>query len=171
MRAAEELDLIIASSDSFRNSKTDEAEDKMLEIFEELLPVMEKTVLHDPSQLYMGGSSGGAARAFVYSHKVNRPWAGIFSNGGWLGGYEHYNSPYPKMRVVVLNGNRDRAANRWIKTDGEVLEERGCIVNVFAFEGAHQVAPLASQVEALEWLLHGDNEASTAQPSSPPDSE
>jgi hypothetical protein len=152
--AAEALDLILVSSDSFHNTKDDPVrEGKMLEIFKELLPVIETAVPHNPSKLYMGGSSGGAWRAFKYAYQVNRPWAGIYSNGGWLGGQKNYDKPYPKMKVVMQNGNHDDAANAWVKPDAEVLEKRGCVVDIFSFEGAHQVPPPLQQAEALKALL------------------
>jgi hypothetical protein len=47
--------------------------------------------------------------------------------------------------------------------DAEVLERRGCIVNILAFEGAHQVAPLSSQIETLRWLIYGENKEENAQ--------
>jgi len=155
IEAAEALDLILVSSDSFHNTKDDPVvEAKMLEIFKEILPVIEAAVPHNPSQLYMGGSSGGAWRAFKYSYQVNRPWAGIYSNGGWLGGHKNYDKPYPKLKVVMQNGNHDDAANAWVKPDAEVLEKRGCVVDIFSFEGAHQVPPPLQQAEALRSLLN-----------------
>ena len=164
MMAADALDLIVVSSDSFRNTGAvwNERDDAMLACFKELLPSLEETVAHDPKQLYLGGSSGGAQSAYHYSTKVDRSWAGIFSNGGWIGGPKYYDLPFPQMRVVMVNGHRD-PANRWIKRDAAVLEQRGCAVNVYAFEGGHQVPPPAIQFEALEWLINGDAEKMTAQ--------
>jgi len=154
IEAAEALDLILVASDSFHNTKDDPVrEAKMLAIFKDILPVIEAAVPHNPSQLYMGGSSGGAWRSFKYAYQVNRPWAGIYSNGGWLGGEKNYNKPYPKMKVVLQNGNHDDAANQFVKPDAEVLEKRGCVVDIFSFEGAHQVPPPLSQVEALKSML------------------
>jgi predicted esterase len=153
MEAAEALDLILVSSDSFHNTTDPVLEAKMLAIFKEILPVIEAAVPHNPSKLYMGGTSGGAMAAFGYSYQVNRPWAGIYSNVGWLGGEQYYDKPYPKMKVVMQNGNHDDAANAWVKPDARVLEKRGCVVDIFSFEGAHQVPPSLQQVEALKSLL------------------
>lgn len=153
MQAAEELDLIVVSSDSFRNESDTSESDR---IFRDLLPVIESTVPHDPARLFMGGASGGAMRAFRYSYTIDRPWAGILSNGGWLGGLRFHHHPYPPMRVAMVNGSSDRSANFWVDPDLKVLEARGCSVNVFAFEGAHQIAPTDAQIEALEWLIYGD---------------
>jgi predicted peptidase len=153
MQAAEKVGVIVVSSDSFRNEKDTTISDA---IFREILPVIEKTIPHDRTRLFMGGTSGGAMRAFRYSYEMDRPWAGILSNGGWLGGTRFYDKPYPRLRVAMLNGSSDLGANHWSEPDMKVLEARGCSVNVFAFEGAHQIAPTASQIEALRWLLHGD---------------
>ena len=159
MMAAEALDLIVVSSDSFYNTGGvwNEKDVAMLACFKELLPTLEKTIRHDPGQLYMGGSSGGALAAYHYSAKVARPWAGIFANGGWIGGPDYYDLPFPPMRIVMVNGHRD-PANRCIKGDMAVFVKRGCEVNIFAFEGGHQVPPPEIQLEALEWLIRGDVE-------------
>ena len=158
MKAAEKLGIIIVSSDSFRNSNGDTAAEKrMLEIFTELLPTIEETVPHDKTKLYMGGSSGGAWRAYHYSVQVDREWAGIFANGGWLGGSKYYDLPYPEgMRVAIINGNNDKAANSWVKKDVKVLAKNGCNINIFAFEGGHQVPPIETQIEAIKWLINDD---------------
>jgi len=162
MPAAEELDLILVSSDAFRNGPTN------LELFEELLPSIEATVPHDGNRLFMGGASGGAMKAYGFSAHVDRPWAGILANGGWLGGEDYYDLPYCRgMRVAMLNGHKDRAANRWIKPDAEVLEARGCSVNIFAFEGTHQIPSAEDHIEALGWLLDGEEQGTDAESSVP----
>lgn len=153
MQAAEELGVIVVSSDSFRNEPDTTKSDA---IFRELLPVIEETVAHDPARVFLGGASGGAMRAFGYSYAIDRPWAGILSNGGWLGGEKYHDKPYPRMRIAMVNGSSDSGSNHWTQRDMKVLEERGCSVNVFAFEGAHQIAPVATQIEVMQWLIHGD---------------
>jgi len=159
MQTAEKLSIIIVSSDSFRNSHDDNEEAKMLEIFKELLTDVEKNVPCDKKQMYMGGSSGGAMRAYTYSAQVDHGWAGIYANGGWLGGSKYYDLPYRNgMRVAMQNGHNDHAANHWIKPDEKILAARGCIINLFAFEGGHQAPPADAQVEALKWLINGDEE-------------
>ena len=158
MKAAEALDLIILSSDSFRNTTDDEVQTIQEETFKELLPVIDERLSYDKDHLYLGGTSGGAMLAFALSALItDRNWAGIYSNGGWLGGHKYYDAPYPAgMRIAMVNGHKDVAANRWIKPDAELLESKGSIVNVFAFEGGHQVPPTAIQIESLEWMLKGD---------------
>jgi hypothetical protein len=160
MDAAEELGIIIVSSDAFRNTNDAIKEEaKMLETFKELLPTIEKTVPHDKERLYMGGSSGGAWRAYHYSVQVDRPWKGILANGGWLGGKKYSDWNYPAgMKVAIVNGNNDKNANSWVRKDVESLTDCGCILNIFAFEGGHQVPPLKTQIEVLKWLLENDEE-------------
>jgi hypothetical protein len=166
MLSAEALGVIVVSSDAFRNTGGvwNEKDDDMLACFKELLPVLDSTVPHDANQFYMGGSSGGAQRALHFAAKIDRPWAGIFSNGGWIGGTEYYDLPFPEMRVVMVNGNRDHA-NSWIERDKTALAEHGCDVCVFAFEGGHQVPPPTIQLKALSWLITGEFGVASADPS------
>lgn len=158
MLAAEELGIIILSSDSFFNTTNDEGDAQQLATLKELLPSIDAAITYDKDQLFMGGTSGGAMSAYGYSHKISdRKWAGIFANGGWLGGTNYFDKPYPAgMKIAMVNGHNDKAANNWIKPDAEVLESRGDLVNIFAFEGGHQVPPTSVQIEALTWMLHGD---------------
>ncbi|MGJ8671523.1 hypothetical protein [Rubritalea sp.] len=110
----------------------------------------------------MGGLSGGAWRAYRFSGQIERPWAGIYATGGWLGymlnedylaDHVHYG-----MRIAMVNGDRDRAAARYEPRDTNYLSETAnCEVAMFAFEGAHQVPPSDSQLEAFEWLLENDD--------------
>ena len=155
MLAAETLGIIVVSSDAFRNTSSAEPgqADFMFECFKELLPELKTVVPHDSSQFYLGGTSGGAMKAFEYTARIDHPWAGVFSNGGWLGGKKYYDRPYPAMRVAMVNGNRDHAANRWVDPDTTALEKHGCNISLFAFEGAHQIPPPTIQVKALSWLI------------------
>jgi hypothetical protein len=152
IEAAAGTGMTLVSLDAFRNSDKD---DGMLERFEELLPHIESTVPHDSKRMYMGGSSGGAMRAYTYSAKVKRPWAGIFAGGGWLGGVGRYDLPFPAMRVALVNGDKDRGANRYVDPDTARLQKSGCIVSVHAFEGGHQLPPPSVQKKAMAWLLEG----------------
>jgi len=155
MQAGELLDIIIVSTDANRNTEGDPAvAAAMFERFKELLERIEEAIPYDRQRLYIGGTSGGALRAFHYAAKIKRPWAGIFSNGGWLGSKQSLSLPYPGgIRVAMVNGNNDRAANSWVARDSKVLQARGCEVGLFSFEGAHQIPPPAVQVKALEWLM------------------
>ncbi len=154
MEAGELLDIIILSTDGNRNASDSATTELMYNRFKELLTNIEATIPFDRKRMYLGGTSGGAYRAFFYSAYIQRPWAGIFSNGGWLG-HEPLSFPsYPVgMRVAMVNGNNDLAANSYVARDTKVLQERKCEVGLFSFEGAHQIPPPAIQVKALEWLM------------------
>ena len=98
---------------------------------------------------------------------IKHPWAGIYSNGGWLGGEEYYNAPYPSgMRIAMVNGNQDKAANHYVKPDSNVLIKAGNTVGVIVFEGGHQEPPVHSQIQAFNWLL-GQEDTVDAPPASP----
>jgi hypothetical protein len=164
IQAAAAVGVTVVSLDYFRNAPDFSREEvEMLECFKELLPQIEAAVPHDAKRMFMGGVSGGALRAYQYSALVPRPWAGIFAGGGWLGGKKFYGLPYPRMRVAMVNGDKDRAANHYVDADTACLQKSGCIVSVHAFEGGHQLAPPSVQEKALRWLL-SDEIRAEAQP-------
>lgn len=155
--AAEKTGFLLITLDVFKN-RDDQAE--RLIRFKELLPQLEKNS-HDAKKLFMGGLSGGAWRSYRYSGIIERPWAGIYATGGWLG--YHLNEKYAKnhvhygMRIAMVNGDRDRPVAQIEPQDTEYLSNvADCEVAMFAFEGGHQVPPTDSQVEAFEWLLEKD---------------
>jgi predicted esterase len=155
MDAAETANMVLIACGSFRNTDDDfERESEMLKRFREVLPQILQTVTSiDHSKIYMGGTSGGAWRAYHYSAWIKFPWAGIYANGGWLGGSKYYNLPYPsEMRVIMVNGDQDHS-NRSIAKVTEILEKAGNKVGLIAFEGGHQVPPTESQLKAFNWLL------------------
>ncbi len=156
MEAAEAAGLIVIACGQFRNT-TDQAEGEAFgRRFEEMFPQLLRRVRLDPARLHLGGTSGGALRAFLYSSKYHHPWAGIYSNGGWLGGRKNYDLPFPGgMRIAIVNGSLDDAANRSFLADGEVLRRAGNTLGVFAFEGGHQIPPVHSQLQSFRWLLEG----------------
>ena len=157
LEAAKATGITLVSLDYFRNTNGDAHEAEMLAAFKELLPQIEATVPHDEKRMFMGGCSGGAWRAFHYSAQVPRPWAGIYSNCGWLGEpKDSYNLPYPKMRVAFVNGNQDPVGSYFVDRDSVPLLKAGCTLSVHAFEGAHQVPPPSVQEKAWRWLLGGD---------------
>ena len=151
MEAAEIAKLTIVTCDLFSNKmENDEAKLRFREVF----PLIEATVPHDPSRIFMGGTSGGALRAFTETvNYPTIPWAGIYSNGGWLGGTNNWDKPYPAMRVAMVNGDKDLAVNQVMDDEAEVLRQHGSTVAVIAFEGGHQVPPATVQVKAFKWLL------------------
>lgn len=154
IQAAAKVGMTVVSLDYFHNAPDfSTAETEMLECFRNLLPQIEAAVPHDEKRMFMGGVSGGAMRAYQYSAWLARPWAGIFADGGWLGGKKFYDLPYPRMRVAMVNGDKDAAANQYVDPDTAVLQKAGCVVSVHAFEGGHQLAPPSVQEKALRWLL------------------
>jgi poly(3-hydroxybutyrate) depolymerase len=154
--AAEEHGIVVVGCASFFNTTDASLEDDMTERFKELLPIIEATVPHDPSRVFMGGNSGGAMRAYSYTAEVDRPWAGIYANAGWLGGYDFYGLPYPSnMRIAMVNGRKDHA-NRWLERDRKLLTLRGNVTRLFSFDGGHEKATPEKRSEALKWLISGD---------------
>ena len=159
--AAEQSQVVLVSCGSFRNTKDDDVRElAFLERFREILPIIENEIPHDPASLMMGGTSGGAWRACHYTAQIDRPWRGVISNGGWLGTKPYLLLPYPKgLRVALVNGNRDSAANHFVDRDSAVLQRRGGEVGMFVFEGAHQVAPTSHQITAIDWILERQEKA------------
>lgn len=153
VEAAEAVKMTLVSCETFQNSGDNpKIEDEYLKRFRELLPQIEETVPHDPAKIFMGGNSGGGWRSYHYSAQVERPWAGIYSNCGWLGDEKYLGLPYPKMRVTMVNGDKDYG--RWtMDRDTKILVGRGAEVSIVAFEGGHQVAPPSVMTKAFRWLL------------------
>lgn len=154
--AAAELKIVLVACGQFENDAKMEDAVAREKRFEEVLPIVESYVEHDPKRMMMGGSSGAALRAFYYSAKFKRPWFGIFSNGGWLGFEKEREREYPPMRVAIVNGNNDHAPNSLIEEETAILMKRGCKVAVFTFEGGHQVPPPEHTIDALSWILTGE---------------
>ncbi len=164
IEAAEAVGVIIVTFDTFRNSTDDKINAELSARFRELLPRIEQLIPHDPAKVFMGGVSGGAMTAYCFSASVQRPWAGIFANGGWLGGPAYFDKPYPPgMRIAMVNGNNDRAANSWVNADKRVLTQKGSVVKVFSFQGGHQDAPPMTQMKAFLWLLSTEPDKETTE--------
>jgi hypothetical protein len=159
MEAAEAAGLSIVAMDHFGNKKSTESSAGYIERFSELLPQIEAAVPHDPNQVFLGGTSGGALRAVTWANKIDRPWKGIYWNGGWLGyESEHILDSYRPMKVIVVNGNNDKAANHYLrKRDLSILQENDIEVGIIAFEGGHQIPPAEHQTMAFLWLLGRDS--------------
>ncbi|HEX7260324.1 MAG TPA: hypothetical protein VF258_00760 [Luteolibacter sp.] len=153
VEAAEAVKMTIVSCETFQNSKDHaEIEASYLERFKELLPQIEAAVPHDPKRVFMGGISGGGWRAYHYSAQVDRPWAGIFANCSWVGDEKYWGLPYPKMRVVMVDGDKDYGRYT-LEKDIEVIRKSGSEISVHAFEGGHQVAPASVMTKSFRWLL------------------
>ena len=147
-QSCETLGWIGVGCDTFRNGVPAEELDPL---FKELLPIIEKTVPHDPERLFTGGMSGGASRAVQYTAKFDRPWKGVISCGGWLG--KEFELDYRKgMAVAWVNGDNDKGANSWVTQDSEVLKKRRCKTKLFAFPGGHVVGPPEVLTEAMRWV-------------------
>lgn len=144
----ENLGWIGVGCDVFKNGVSESVLDPK---WQEVLPHIEKTVPHDPDLLYLGGMSGGAARAYDYSEVTKRPWKGVLAFGGWLGGKSKLGCP-PKMAVAQVNGDQDHNANAWAQKDADVLKRADAEVKKFSFPGGHVVAPAPVVLEALQWL-------------------
>jgi len=156
--AAERAGMIIVSCGTFRNEAKEGESDLNLLRFREMLPQILALKQIDPAKVFLGGTSGGALRAFRYTVQVPYAWAGVYSNGGWLGGEKEYGLPYPSgMRVAIVNGNQDVAANHYVAPDSAVLNRTGSVVGVIVFEGAHQEPPMHSQLQAFNWLLQKED--------------
>ena len=151
IEAANETKMTLVTCDYFSNRMLVE---EGRERFTELFPLIAAAVPHDPKKIFLGGTSGGALRAFVLSAQC--PWAkvaGIYSNGGWLGGAEFKDEPFPAGRICMVNGDKDHAAQAYLDEDMRVLHSRGCLIGLFAFEGGHQIPPPPVQAKAFRWLL------------------
>lgn len=159
VEAAAAVGITLVSLDYFRNTADEPGKEaEMLECFTELLPQIEAAVPHDEKRIFMGGMSGGAWRAYHYSAQIKRPWAGILANGGWLGGKKYYHLDYPRLRVAMVNGDKDFGAHHYIAPDSAVLQKAGSVISIHAFEGGHQLPPPSVQEKALRWLLSDEGE-------------
>ena len=155
--AAESTGMTIVTLDHFGNTHSHEESMASTERFKEILPKIEEIVQNDPNQLFIGGTSGGALRAIRTTIRIDRPWAGIYSNGGWLGTERYFESSYLPIKVAMVNGNNDKGANYYLDRDVSILQENKAKVAVISFEGAHQVPPTISQEKAFNWLLGSED--------------
>jgi|GEM_PF-798226 len=151
--AAEATNMVIVAIDRFGNTQSSQASIEQRLDFAELLPIIESNIAHDSRQVFLGGTSGGALRAHLISCLIERPWRGIYSNGGWLGYESHIQESYPAIPVAMVNGNNDRAANAYVERDTELLQKSGATIALFSFEGGHQIPPTKSLIKAFDWLL------------------
>lgn len=153
--AAAATGFTLVSFDYFRNTseKEEGLDDEMQERFKAIFPEIEANVPHDALRVFMGGTSGGAMRAYRNTLLVERPWAGIFAGGGWLGPSDFYQKDYPPLLVTMVNGDKDNGANAYINRDTEWLQSKGGVVSVHAFEGGHQMPPPSVMTKAFRWLL------------------
>lgn len=151
IEAAETTKITLACSEVFRNGQNSQDKSKR---FDAMLTLIDTTVPYDKNRFFLGGTSGGALGAFAASAILSHvKIAGVYSNGGWLGKAPDDKRPYPAYRVAMVNGDKDRGASNYMDSMTEILQERGCIVTLFAFEGGHQIPPPSVQIKSFRWLL------------------
>lgn len=141
------LGWIAVGCDTFKNGGD---EKEFTKRFTDLLPHIESNVPHDPEALYMGGFSGGALRAYDFSGQFERPWKGILAYGGWLGPQGVETSK--KMRVTIVNGDKDKNANHFVERDTKLLKKKRCEVKYITFPGGHKIAPADITEQAMRWI-------------------
>lgn len=141
------LGWIAVGCDTFKNGGN---EKEFTKRFTDLLPHIESSLPHDPEALYLGGMSGGALRAYDFSGQFERPWKGILAYGGWLGSKGVETSK--KMRVAIVNGDKDKNANHYVERDTALLKKKRCKVKEFPFPGGHVIAPPDVTEKALHWI-------------------
>lgn len=151
MEAAEKTKMTIICSETFRNGQNMVEMSKKLDT---MLPLIGSSVPYDKNRFFLGGTSGGAMSAFhISAYLLKTKFAGIYSNVGWLGGAEVEKQAYPAYRVALVNGDKDHAVAGVMNPEIVILQERGCTVSLFAFEGGHQIPPPSVQIKAFRWLL------------------
>ena len=151
MEAAEKTKMTIICSETFRNGQDMVETSKK---FDAMSPLIGSSVPYDKNRFFLGGTSGGAMSAFHTSaYLLNTKFAGIYSNVGWLGSEEVEKQAYPAYRVAMVNGDKDLGVARVMDSVTKILQERGCTVSLFAFEGGHQIPPPSVQIKSFRWLL------------------
>lgn len=156
--AAEEVGIVIIGCGFFSNrTKSEEDRPRYAELFPQLFSMPGL----DPQRIFVGGTSGGALRAYKlcvnsgFPEVGHYPWAGVYANGGWLG-MQPRRDYRSGMRIAMVNGNMDKGANRRVDIDLPILEAAGNEVALFSFEGGHQLPDKAAQIKSLNWLIGQD---------------
>jgi poly(3-hydroxybutyrate) depolymerase len=156
---AEETKLTVITLGYFHNVSLHDPqvsvkEAPMTRRFGEVWQDIQRQLKFDKARVFLGGTSGGGRRAFSYTWQYPRPWAGVWNNGGWIGGPELASHDFPdNMRVVTINGNQDHANNAEIDHDTRALQKHGATVGIISFEGGHQMPPKDKIVQSFNWLL------------------
>jgi hypothetical protein len=146
--ACETLGWIGVGCDDFKNGVS---ESKLDPKWHEVLPAIEKAVLHDPDLLYLGGMSGGALRAYDYSETTLRPWKGVLAMGGWLAGKTELGCP-PQIAIACVNGDKDKNAIEYGRRELPILQKAQAVVQSFEFPGGHVVGTPDVILKAMQWL-------------------
>lgn len=149
IEAAEQTKITLISCEYFRNRRDFP---ESFSRFGDLYPVIRSSVPHD--KLYLGGTSGGAWYVFAIAAEFPElKVAGVYSNGGWLGPSPQNLRPYPACRVAMVNGDKDHPVAGEVDSVTKILQDRGCTVSLYAFEGGHQIPPPSVQAKSFRWLL------------------
>ncbi len=150
--AAEAMGWIGIGCDSLQNNMvvSDTIEHEMED---ELLNEILQSIPHNAERVYLTGGSGGAMRSYGLTLRHPELFAGVIAHGGWLGGPDYQDFPYPKGKhIAMLNGNRDMGAGAWTVQDTKTLRGRSCSVKHFTCLGGHMVAPADLTLIAFNWL-------------------
>ncbi|WP_282122101.1 sialate O-acetylesterase [Algibacter mikhailovii] len=149
--SAEKMGWILVGVDKLKNGMKDKRLEQKME--DEVMDDILKNIPHDSQRIYLAGFSGGAMRAYGLSTRRLEKYEGIIAYGGWLGGDDYQDKSYQKgMRVAIINGEKDKGANKWKAIDAKTLIKNKCQVKYFNHSGGHSIAPNDITTEALHWL-------------------
>lgn len=151
-KSAEKVGWILIGCDKLKNGMQNKELEKQME--DEVMDDILKNIPHDSNSVYLAGFSGGAMRAYGLSTRRLENYAGVVAYGGWLGGKDYQDKSYQKgMSVAIINGKKDKGANKWKNIDTETLLKNNCVVKHFSHAGGHRVAPAETTTEAILWLI------------------
>jgi poly(3-hydroxybutyrate) depolymerase len=160
--SAEDAKLMVVTLGYFRNVSPDDlqlaAKDALqTRAFGQAWTHIRQNVLFDESRVFLGGTSDGARKAMSFTWHYPRAWAGIWNNGGWIGGADLSAHDFPDhMRVIIVNGNQD-INNKFIEQDTRTWEKHQAKVGVISFEGGHQMPPQTKITQSFHWLLGNED--------------
>ena len=155
-QSAEKFGWIVVGCDKLRNGMEGGAGRKeAIAIEDSIIADVQAYVPHDQKRVYLSGMSGGAMRSYrLAARRQDLKVAGILAFGGWMGGKD-YQKKLKFQRggaVAMVNGDKDTAANDWVKSDGAILRRHGWNLKVFKFPGGHKMAPPNVVDEAIAWI-------------------
>ncbi|WP_298365772.1 sialate O-acetylesterase [uncultured Lutibacter sp.] len=149
--SAEKFGWILVGCDKLKNGMKDVALEQKME--DEVMDDILKNIPHNSNRIYLAGFSGGAMRAYSLTTRRPETYAGVIAYGGWLGGKDFQDKEYQSgMYVAVVNGEKDKGANKWKEIDSKTLIKNNCEVKHFSHEGGHKIAPPKITNEVLSWL-------------------
>jgi poly(3-hydroxybutyrate) depolymerase len=149
--AIEAMGWIGVGCDELRNNMPNH--DVELEIEEELIDDILKSIPHNKNRVYLSGMSGGAMRSYGLTARYPEKFKGVIAHGGWLGGNDYKDKAYPEnMHIAMLNGNLDMGAGNWTIKDTKTLRSKNSTVKHFTCLGGHVAAPAPVTLTAFKWL-------------------